>query len=984
MKKARQLIIYGIIFAMGFLSWNIIDGRGYGVLQYLSAAGESRALPFVVWSAAVLVTYIVYPAAMIRIIRGKPIGRLEQISAYLALSATLVFYCILYVLCRAAGDSFRLAPWILIRSGLILVIYLVHRIQEDERMIERRKQREAASVSRHPSDGFHVAASLMFCADILLCPWARIGGRSFTAADLVLGIIRKGGAGAALRSLSVRWESEEYANAALNLWAVFLVIAAAVLLLAALFPVFRQMRSAFRTAAYSLCFVYICVYMIFLCMDAMFGLIAAMLLVLADALGGRYLDERKRLQKQARELRERNRLKLEEKRKREYFPGHYDREFFAVTVKNFRYRRHDYVLFFAGAAGIVTIFFVLYGFLSQTRSAGEGASDYYQDLMKSVVRHILPIMAVAAVLILSMILTHYIRTRMRGYSVFNALGIRRSTLRLIMGTEYFLCIFGSLAAGLIVGRILLTGRPVRTGFTAGVTSLSFLMLALVATLVNYHLFEYKNIMNLRAENQNEWRPKRLLPVWIAAGAVMVFTAFHRFAERKSSESQSFGFLLLVGMFFLIGGIAALYLNRRADAAADQGSALLSVMPWRHRYLSQFRLWFLLFAFHFLVMGCYLPELATLHTAEDVSSLYPYDYVYMTDAGDRDLTTEIRKLGASVESFPMLRVTTPLGQELTWEQEFNNPYQNLWPQGQHIAVPESVYRRLERNAGRTPEKLNLRGKKVHIVFQQDRATASHPLEWYLNTGNRFRFGLPVRSYLAGDRDRIFPDHAGTIERAVLTGVFFRGQMENIIVVSDEYFDKVREGKTYSRAESAEGPTTLNLVKKGSAPDHGIRSALKKLSARHADELQYDSRIRRWYGRSGMISDAGAGRKTETTAYFLICAGFLAAGLVVFYIKYGLEQDERKAEFRLYHQLGMPARSRRRLMEREMAWTVCGSWIIAAVSSVPFVLSIVHLRLYTTEESAAFAKALLAGCGIYSLLFAAGVFFIGKRYIREFCN
>ena len=59
-------------------------------------------------------------------------------------------------------------------------------------------------------------------------------------------------------------------------------------------------------------------------------------------------------------------------------------------------------------------------------------------------------------------------------------------------------------------------------------------------------------------------------------------------------------------------------------------------------------------------------------------------------------------------------------------------------------------------GKVPEKLNLDGKEVHIVYQQDLSVKAHTIDWDTNRVNKhLRIGQPLSYYNTANFERIFP-------------------------------------------------------------------------------------------------------------------------------------------------------------------------------------------------------------------------------------
>ena len=85
-------------------------------------------------------------------------------------------------------------------------------------------------------------------------------------------------------------------------------------------------------------------------------------------------------------------------------------------------------------------------------------------------------------------------------------------------------------------------------------------------------------------------------------------------------------------------------------------------------------------------------------------MYPYDIVctaYETDLSE--LEQIAADADATVYQYPMVRMTSLYGSDKVpnWNGS-TRPVQ--WPQGQHIAISESTYNQMRKNAGQKPRKL----------------------------------------------------------------------------------------------------------------------------------------------------------------------------------------------------------------------------------------------------------------------------------------
>lgn len=723
------------------------------------------------------------------------------------------------------------------------------------------------------------------------------------------------------------------------------------------------------------------------------GLIASVIAVGIDCLGGRYLEERQQIRRDAEALKKEETEQKKEKKQRKYFPGRYDRGFYHVVWKNFIYNRKSYFLFILGAGGVVTILHTLLGVQSALKSGGAGIGTGYENGMQRILEEIFPVSACFSVLILSLIITHYLRTRMHNYSIFNSLGIRKNTLRLIIGIEYAVCLLLSLAAGLILsgGLLFLAKRTVfaniaQSGWSVGwpktalVTGGIYTAAVIVSSLVNYHLFEHKSLLQISTRRQEpEKLPRRFIIPGIIAGLAVMAAAVARYWLPPNTERFSANIWMLAGSFILFYFLFARITAVRSRQGESRGETLLSVLPWRYRFKTNYRFWYLLFAFHLLAGMIYIPEFAAAQAAGDTDALYPYDFVCMSYEEDEDFFSNLSDTyDVDIQTLPMLRVTTPLGAPYTWKQAAANQYMSvLWPQGQHIAVPEKSYRELKEAAGEEPGSLKLKEKEIHVVFQQDTSVKSHPLEWYIGDKEpRLRIGQPIRNYIFMEREMLFPEYdMKSSERSILTGMFQQGRQENIVVFSDEVFDGL-----YHNGTGNEGPTRLKLIKCGEENYGKIERELGTFAERHKNDAAWDDRIQPYYAKRTSAAETDAEHYFKKTACLAVLAGLLTGSFFIFFIKYGLEKEELVRKFSQLKCVGMAKKRRVGLLKGEMAKIIWGSYLSAMILSLPFVCAAAKLRMFKAGETAAYLKYAGLSLLCYTVVYGAVMMALGSWYIR----
>lgn len=868
-------------------------------------------------------------------------------------------------------------------------------------MTEEKRKAERDDAPRDAGRVLGIGMSVVFICSTMFFKWLTFAGKRYTL-PLFLKAVHECGGLPEYYSLVTKTALEAvpydsaYAEFLPSYFLLYLIAAAVLLsVIRIVLLAFRKNPRFLRYMIYGMVLAAFLVLVTFggYLPDA--GLILSVIAVGADCLGGLYLEQRRQIRKEAESRKREDTKEKEERKRRRYFPGKYDCGFYHIVWRNFVHNRKSYILFIAGAGGIVTVLHTLLGVQSGLKSSGTGIGTGYDNGMQRILGEILPVAACFSVLILALIITHYLRTRMRNYSIFYSLGIRKTTLRLIIALEYAACLLISLAAGLLLadGLLLLAGKTVFAGIaeaggwsTGGVKTMAaaagiYAAAVTASSLANYHLFEHKSLFQISTRKQEaEKIPRRFLIPGIGAGMAATAVSAVRYWLPPETEKFSANVWTLAGSFVLFYFLFARITAARAGRTTAHGENLLSILPWRYRFKTNYRFWYLLFAFHLLSGMIYIPEFAAVEAVGSMDKLYPYDFVCMSYEEDEDFFADLSATyAADIHTLPMLRCTTPLGAPYTWEQAAANQYMGvMWPQGQHIAVSETSYRELKKALGEQAEDgPGLKENEVHVVFQQDTSAKSHPLEWYIGDKEpRLRIGQPLRSYNFMERESLFPTYKmKSSERGNLTGMFQQGRQENIVVLADSLFER-----SYHDAEGREGPVWLKLIKCSSRNYGKIEQELGAFAKEHKEDASWDDRIQPCYAKKAAAAEAAAEHYFKKAACLAVLAVLLMGSFFLFFIKYGLEQEELAQKFSQLKCLGMPQKERRRLLRGEMAKMVWGSYVPAILLSIPFTCAVAVKRMYTAGETVAFLKSVSILLLCYTLLYAAVTGVLGEYYMR----
>lgn len=398
---------------------------------------------------------------------------------------------------------------------------------------------------------------------------------------------------------------------------------------------------------------------------------------------------------------------------------------------------------------------------------------------------------------------------------------------------------------------------------------------------------------------------------------------------------------------------------------------------RKRKRLSYRTTSFLFLLHLLFFAVLSIDLAGNLTAPEAETLFPYDYVCMAYEEDEDLFQKIEEdnLGEA-KSYPMTRVTTVQGAPVSWIDVANNYYMKvIWPQGQHVGISENTYMELRKNLGLPEEKLQLEGEEVHIVFQQDLSVKAHPLDWYMSRRKPYvRIGQPLQYYQFVSRERLYPPRkvAGT-EREVLTGVFQGGREEDLVVFSNDYFEKL---------SVSEGPSRLYLLDIRKGKEKEAKKRLESFQKVHDEDSSWSRSIQPCYGKREKISDIETERMLKKTSLLFEIALLMMCVFLIEEMKMQLERKERRRKYRLLLSLGAYRSVLKSFLKKELGEVFIKPLIYAMLLSVPLSVITCYIRKMTYSEIILFAGACLLLWGIYFAIQAI-VYGIIYRNEEEYC-
>lgn len=701
-------------------------------------------------------------------------------------------------------------------------------------------------------------------------------------------------------------------------------------------------------------------------------------LTILDFLLNKYALEYKDLAVKNRELDRKHHEYEEEKKRRLAFAGRYSSGIYRIHRKVARAYRKEYILltfcgalssaFLCTALGLREMFMSVHS--TEEILIGGGLEEILKDTVVTAI--------ILNVLLMAFAYGVYGAKRRRTVGTLRALGARSRLLAADEVMEYAISSLISVAIGCAAGTVAALAIGAWAKDAAGVAAGSFspviyletlgfyAVLTFFSLMVNYQVAVWQTSSERAAvkKERSPWKWEAIVSA--AAGAVLAAAEASMFHRELSSEDLKYQFLFIAGIGLVIYGASAMIAIRTRKRGTLNKVSRSSLM---YHFMTTVLTVMLLTGIQFAILGPFAAEFGGEKTAEDPSDLFPYDYVMMgrsSDAGDQEDVAALRDLGAAVKEFPMIRVTTAHGAPYSWADVLSNAYMDvMWPQGQQVMIPESEYYKLKEMAsgdrrqhrGYTTntfnERLDLKGDEIHVVFQQDSSRSSHPLEWFMEYGDpNFRIGQPLNDYNWHARDRYFPPHKiKSREYAILTGEFGRGRQENIIVVSDRYFSKLRQGRT-------EGPDVMYLVNTEKVKGSGaVDKIVSSFGRRHRGDSRWDSEIRPVYARAAMIRDLTTERimKDEVTVMTLVI--LCISSVLITFLRFVTQEQEMRKKYCLLSDLGMTKEQESRSIRQELRPYFLPPAVAALGSALLFQGLIFVQRQFTADQMRVFTRGTL---------------------------
>ena len=552
----------------------------------------------------------------------------------------------------------------------------------------------------------------------------------------------------------------------------------------------------------------------------------------------------------------------------------------------------------------------------------------------------------------------YMKKRYFDYEMFTLLGIKPVHKNLMISYEYIglllISVVGGMGLGIIESEILRavlkavfadSVSKIFYGFTPfGATmAIGFLMFGIGFLTIDF-LTKWFGLTGLLGLGQKGGKRISFKKHMMAIGILLLLVSIVNLATYLGKVKEIMPIMVgAYALFFVMKYTVSYFLLHLKNEDGKYYKKLLWLDGWYHQFQHHINLTYVNSAFLIFIVSFFMVGLLDNIPFEEEEH-YPYDVVWLANQEDTGYLDQLaEKYGVEIESYPCIRVTTA-------------------DEAEQTGIPVSVYEKL------TGEELELEGEDVFVVHQRERSERDRLGIDFGSSNPRLYLGKARADLWLGTTKRAGREletryHSAGMEDRVITGVFRDGIKENIVVFSDEFFEKVRPG-----IDGADLLVTMNLAK---AQENGMYdkaiAEIKNYASVHSqkDFFSIEEQNLVFEKKEQLIES----REEKLMVFASVCVNILLLLICVVFVfseKMKSDEDDIIAKNRFCFLSGMTKANRKKTVQREICFTsvlAAGSGL--CLSIIFAVIQIVSKHLPSMEWIVWYA----AGIGICVLVLAA---------------
>ncbi len=582
---------------------------------------------------------------------------------------------------------------------------------------------------------------------------------------------------------------------------------------------------------------------------------------------------------------------------------------YKIIFKNFKSNLKNYILFFISNTIAVAEMFAFWGINDIVKDAV--TDEIIAFALKYDFRIAAGLVSFITVFLMVFAMRHYVNLRIKDYSTFVMLGMKKKMSYFMILTEYSIGWLFSFLIGLIIGNGVLYGAQMgmhyiypsfvkitRVDFSiyrnTFCVSLGIMVIVFVVILI---WMDGKDLSTLMLDEEvKEKKPvsKRWLILALLGMGIIAVAAYHYPAGDMQYLLSHMEWV--VGGFFVLAFGGGVVLGGLEKWKSFYLRHMLQLNQLSSKYQSSLFIILILFVVHFFALTYISVEIASALPLEKYRENYPYDMVWMAQPKDKEFSEElVRKYGGEVDDIPMIRVTTFYGAE-------------------QIGIAQSDYKKL------SGKECHLTGREILVgvedqEYQKEKKIRSED-DWrvytWLYLGKK---SARTEEFLADvlEEEEYLYDIKDIHTQNVIGQYSTDQYHENVIVFSDDYFKE--SWKQIS--ENTEEPSVLKLF---TFPSANRAKAWKELKA-YADEngvkeFQGSTSQNALYGTEQFLIGEKMRQLFKLASKLFILVSLFISAFFVMGIKTLSELTSYEKRYEFLNCMGMKKRMREKTLRFEI--------------------------------------------------------------------
>lgn len=581
--------------------------------------------------------------------------------------------------------------------------------------------------------------------------------------------------------------------------------------------------------------------------------------------------------------------------------------------KLLRSNRRDYgMVIFVGVVTVSLIYFTiaLTSYLYQIVEGKIGtATEIYGQLGIFIITYILMI------ILLILVVIEYIRKRMYTYSVLTVLGIKRSQRNRFVLWEYVGIVVSSMLGGILSGiyltevtkkvliNVLLNGDKElllgRSMVPIRLTLIISIVVFAVLFMIGDQLIACLGIDTLINPRKNKTAKLLNRKIVLIPATIFEIIAIASYFGYWGMLNKLFPISLgSIGLYFWMQHIGEVRRKKFRNNKRKYYKNITWLNKWYeqlHYYLNQAYLITVLLMAVIAVLSVSILD----HHPVNVNDNYPYDIVWMAEKEDEAFLDSIEdKYACTIQKRACIRVATP---------DF----------GEHVGISAYEYQKW------TGQTIELSEDDIFIVYQRDRKQRNELGIDYGRKKPRVHIGNAVYDLWLWNTPHIMPSnkfdtsyHVEGEEDRILTGVFESSAIgrtktsvwENIIVFSDDYYEKVKN--------EALGANLIVMIEVPGQQYDMLLTEIKEYAHEHSQvDLFSPQGNNLIYEKNNVIKEKQRDNFIQLASTVINSSILLFCMLFMLIIKTKNDSTELYERYQFYYKMGMENRKRKKSIYKE---------------------------------------------------------------------